>query len=228
MEESVAVAYWPSMLAPREKLLSLGRESLSDQELLAIFLRTGTKGINVMALSSHLIREFGSIYSLMQADYDSFCSKPGLGISRYAQLQAVMELSKRFLHRQLTEQSVITRPELTALYLQNVFSGYEREAFFVLFLDNQHRVIRSEEMFSGTINCVDVYPREIVRGALKVNAVALILAHNHPSGIAEPSAADRVLTERVVKACALLDIRVLDHMVIGHGQSVSFAERGWL
>ena len=139
-----------------------------------------------------------------------------------------MELSKRFLHRQLTEQSVINRPELTALYLQNVFSGHEREAFFVLFLDNQHRVIRSEEMFSGTINCVDVYPREIVRGALKVNAVALILAHNHPSGIAEPSAADRVLTERVVKACALLDIRVLDHMVIGHGQSVSFAERGWL
>lgn len=181
-----------------------------------------------MALSSQLIREFGSIYALMQADYDIFCTKPGLGISRYAQLQAVMELSKRFLHRQLTEQSVITRPELTALYLQNVFSGYEREAFFVLFLDNQHRVIRSEEMFSGTINCVDVYPREIVRGALKVNAVALILAHNHPSGIAEPSAADRVLTERVVKACALLDIRVLDHMVIGHGQSVSFAERGWL
>lgn len=220
--------FWFHSLAPREKLLIQGAQTLTDHELLALFLRTGFHGVNVMELSVRLLQEFGSIYALMSADYKSFCAKPGLGISKYAQLQAVMELSKRVLHRQIMEVCVLTNPHLTTLYLKHLFSGYEREGFVILFLDNQHRVIQSEEMFSGTINCVDVYPREIVRSALKLNAVALILAHNHPSGFAEPSSADRFLTERVVKACSLLDIRVLDHIVIGQGQSVSFAERGWL
>lgn len=219
---------WQFTEAPREKLLRLGAESLSDRELLALFLRTGTRSMNVMALSGHLLREFGSMHALMTADYDTFCAGPGLGMSKYTQFQAVMELAKRFLSRQMACENVVTSPQVTTLYLQNIFSGREREIFVVLFLDAQHRVIRAEEMFSGTINCVDVYPREIVREALKANAAAVILAHNHPSGVAEPSMSDRQLTERVAKACALLEVRVLDHIVVGQGQSVSFAERGWI
>ncbi|MBW7981056.1 RadC family protein [Enterobacillus tribolii] len=219
---------WQFSEAPREKLLRQGAAALSDQELLALFLRTGTKTMNVMALSGHLLREFGSVHTLMTADYETFCAGPGLGISKYTQFQAVMELAKRFLSRQVACENAVTSPQVTTLYLQNIFSGREREIFVVLFLDSQYRVIRAEEMFSGTINYVNVYPREIVREAMKANAAALILAHNHPSGMAEPSMADRQLTEKVVQACALLEIRVLDHIVVGQGQSVSFAERGWI
>lgn len=228
MVQKHVAAVWLHTEAPREKLLRLGASALSDQELLALFLRTGVKGMDVMALSAHLLREFGSVYALMSADYATFCAGRGLGISKYTQFQAVMELAKRFLSRQLACESVVTSPQATTLYLHNIFCGREREVFVVMFLDNQHRVICAEEMFSGTINCVDVYPREIVREALKANAAAIILAHNHPSGVAEPSAADRTLTEKVIGACALLEIRVLDHIVVGQGQSVSFAERGWI
>lgn len=228
MTTSKAVAEWPSGRPPREKLLALGAAALSDRELLALFLRTGLPGVHVMQLAEQLLQCFGSLQGLLQTDVDTFCASPGLGIAKFTQLQAVIELSRRVLLHRIGEENAITSSALTALYLQNLFVSLEREIFVVLFLDNRHRVIRSEQMFSGTINCVDVYPREIVREALKLNAVALILAHNHPSGNPEPSVADRLLTERVAKACALVDIQVLDHMVIGHGQHVSFAERGWM
>lgn len=214
--------------APREKLLQYGALTLTDSELLAIFLRTGLPGVHVMALANQLLNEFGSLYSLMAASYDDFCAKKGLGISKYTQLQAAVELSRRYFNHQIVRENALTNPNVTREYLQSLLTGKEREVFLVMFLDNQNRVIRHEEMFSGTFNCVEVHPREIVREALKSNAAAIILAHNHPSGVAEPSSADRHITEKICGACQLLDIRVLDHLVIGRGDCVSFAERGWL
>lgn len=214
--------------APREKLLKYGALSLSDSELLAIFLRTGLPGIHVMALANQLLQEFGSLYGLISASYEDFCAKKGLGISKYTQLHAAVELSRRYLNYQLAHDCAITNPNVIREYLQSLLSGREREIFIVMFLDNQNRVICHEEMFSGTFNCVEVHPREIVREALKNNAASVILAHNHPSGVAEPSSADRMITEKIYQACQLLDIRVLDHIVIGLGNCVSFAERGWL
>lgn len=219
---------WSNALKPREKMLSQGANMLSDRELLSIFLRTGHRGKNVLLLADDLLTKFGSLSALVQADYDTLKACPGIGLAKYAQLKAIIELSQRYLLRKMKEENVLTNPQITIRYLQTLVSNYEREAFFVLFLDNQHRVLRAEPLFYGTLNCVDVYPREIVREALKINAAALILAHNHPSGNPEPSKSDRVITENIVQACAILDIRVLDHLVIGHNKSVSFAERGWL
>jgi DNA repair protein RadC len=222
------IALWPGALAPREKLLSYGAAALSDAELLAIFLRTGLPGLHVIKLAEQLLRQFGSLYHLMSADHQLFCSQKGLGNASYAQLQAISELAFRFFSGHLTEENAMLNPRITQHYLQSLLAHREREVFLVLFLDNQHRVIRHQEMFAGTISSVVVYPREIVRAALKANAAAVILAHNHPSGKAEPSHADRLITEQVVNACLLLEIRVLDHLVIGRGECVSFAERGWL
>lgn len=214
--------------APREKLLKQGVSTLSDAELLAIFLRTGTSGVNVLRMAENLLAHFGSLYQLMSADYEEFSSLKGIGLSKYAQLQAIAELSGRFFSSRMLREDAMLSPKLTQDYLRTVLAHREREVFMVLFLDNQHRVIRHQEMFAGTINSVVVHPREIVREVLKVNAAALILAHNHPSGNAEPSQADRVMTKQVVSACQLLELRVLDHLVIGRGECVSFAERGWI
>lgn len=219
---------WSDGQGPREKLLKLGAITLSDQELLAIFLRTGLPGLNVSEMASQLLKEFGSLYALMSADYARFCGKRGLGLSKYTQLQAAVELSKRYLGHQLAQECAIKNPQRTREYLQGLLSHRDREVFIVMFLDNQNRVIYHKEMFTGTFNCVEVHPREIVREALKTNAASLILAHNHPSGVAEPSLADRGVTEQVLKACSVLDIKVLDHIVIGRGEYVSFAERGWI
>ncbi|EIC83662.1 DNA repair protein RadC [Serratia sp. M24T3] len=219
---------WSGGTGPREKLITHGAASLSDCELLAIFLHTGVRGMNVMALAESLVAHFGSIYEILAADYQDIISFHGMGAAKFAQLSAVTELSQRRHARQLACENVLLNPQITRQYLQNLLSDREREVFLVLFLDNQHRVIRHEEMFAGTISSVEIHPREIVREAMKVNATALILAHNHPSGRAEPSFADRRVTEQIVKACQLLDIRVLDHLVVGGGDTVSFAERGWL
>ncbi|RLM18715.1 hypothetical protein BIY29_17855 [Brenneria alni] len=219
---------WGNGQAPREKLVSLGAEALTDAELLAIFLRTGLPGIHVMQLAESLLTQFGSLYQLMSADQAAFCTAKGIGISKYTQLKAVAELSRRLFSSRLAKENAMLNPEITGQYLQLLLARQEREVFLVMFLDNQHRVIRHQEMFAGTINCVEVHPREIVREALKANAAALILAHNHPSGKAEPSQADRAITEQIMKACLLLEIRVLDHLVIGRGEYVSFAERGWI
>ncbi|MBN3175502.1 DNA repair protein RadC [Pectobacterium brasiliense] len=219
---------WEKGLAPREKLVRLGAESLTDVELLAIFLRTGLPGVHVMQLAEDLLVQFGSLYQLMVADQSAFHRARGVGISKYTQLKAIAELSRRLFFSRLAKEDAMLNPEATGQYLQLLLSRREREVFLVLFLDNQHHVIRHQEMFVGTINSVEVHPREIVREALKANAAALILAHNHPSGKAEPSQADRAITEQIVKACLLMEIRVLDHLVIGHGEYVSFAERGWI
>ncbi|MGL4858964.1 MAG: RadC family protein [Enterobacteriaceae bacterium] len=219
---------WKSYRPPRETLLQEGASVLSDQELLAIFLRTGTVGMNVMALANYLLREFGSLYQLMIADHQTFCAKKGMGNSKFTQLQAAIELSRRFFAAHLARENALHNPQSTRSYLQQLISHREREIFVVMFLDNQHRVIMHEEMFSGSLNSVEVHPREIVKAALKINAAAIILAHNHPSGVAEPSEADKIITEHVIKACTMMDIRVLDHLVIGRGEYVSFAERGWI
>ena len=215
-------------MAPREKLQLLGAETLSDVELLAIFLRTGSAGVNVMVLAQQMLQEFGSLYHIMTASKAAFSGIKGVGDAKLAQLHAIAELAKRFFASQLARENAMENPQITRHYLQSLLAHQEREIFMALFLDNQHRVLLAQKMFSGSINSVEVHPREIVREALKVNAAALILAHNHPSGMSEPSKADREITHKVSEACGLLNIRLLDHLVIGHGEYVSFAERGWL
>ncbi|EKO3779832.1 DNA repair protein RadC [Vibrio metschnikovii] len=213
---------------PREKLLARGPQALSDAELLAIFLRTGTPGMNVLELADCLLRQAGSLRALFSASKDQFCTHKGLGEAKFVQLQAVLEMTQRYLAETLKRGDALTSPQQTKLYLTSVLRDRHREAFYILFLDNQHRVIQDEILFEGTIDAASVYPREVVKRALQLNAAALIFAHNHPSGIAEPSQADRRITQRLVDALQLVDIRVLDHFVIGDGEVVSFAERGWI
>ncbi|MDA3139782.1 RadC family protein [Vibrio metschnikovii] len=213
---------------PREKLLARGPQALSDAELLAIFLRTGTPGMNVLELADFLLRQSGSLRALFSASKEQFCAHKGLGEAKFVQLQAVLEMTQRYLAETLKRGDALTSPQQTKLYLTSVLRDRHREAFYILFLDNQHRVIQDEILFEGTIDAASVYPREVVKRALQLNAAALILAHNHPSGIAEPSQADRRITQRLVDALQLVDIRVLDHFVIGDGEVVSFAERGWI
>lgn len=218
----------PLASRPREKLLSHGPEALTDAELLAIFLRTGITGMNAIELSTHLLQEFGSLRALLAADKAAFCRHKGLGPAKFALLQAVLEMSQRHLEETLKKGDALTSPQHTRRYLSQLLRDRHREAFFILFLDNQHRVLSGEVLFEGTIDSASVYPREVVKRSLELNAAALILAHNHPSGVAEPSQADRRITRRISDALALVDIRVLDHFVVGEGEIVSFAERGWL
>ncbi|MFC3024246.1 DNA repair protein RadC [Vibrio zhugei] len=213
---------------PREKLICRGAQALTDAELLAIFLRTGITGMNVVVLADTLLREFGSLRALFSASQQDFCQQKGLGMAKYVQLQAVLEMSQRYLAETLQRGDALTSPQQTKLYLSSRLRDRQREAFYLLFLDNQHRVIRDEVLFEGTIDAASVYPREVVKRALHHNAAAVILAHNHPSGIAEPSQADRRITVRLKDALGLVDIRVLDHFVVGDGDVVSFAERGWM
>ncbi|SCC01854.1 MULTISPECIES: DNA repair protein RadC [Gilliamella] len=215
-------------LMPREKLLKFGVEALSDAELLALFLRTGTRNLPVLELSQSLLNDFGSLYNLINASHEDFCQNHGLGTAKYTQLKAVVELSSRYLKVKMTHENSLSSPSVTHHYLASRLANKDREIFMVIFLDNQHHVISSEEMFVGTYNCVEVHPREVARRALQHNAAALILAHNHPSGMAEPSQADRHLTQKIEEVCELVDIRVIDHIVIGKGEYVSFAERGWI
>ncbi|ART82632.1 hypothetical protein CBP31_08365 [Oceanisphaera profunda] len=224
----MSIKNWPLGERPREKLLSRGPSSLSDAELLAIFLRTGTKGMDAVSLARALLEQFGSLRQLLLADQQSFCEKPGLGLAKYVQLQASQELMRRFLDEKLMRANALTNPELTRMFLQSRLRDQAREVFALLLLDNQHRVIEFNELFFGTLDAAAVYPREIVSLVLKRGAAAVILVHNHPSGVAEPSHADRLITERIQAALGLLDIRVLDHLVVGDGETVSFAERGWL
>ena len=219
---------WPVDERPREKLLLRGSQALSDAELLAIFLRTGIKGQTAVDLARHLLTEFGSLRNLLQAEEQRFCATHGLGQAKYVLLQAVLEIARRHFQEILQKGDVLTNPDTTKQFLSARLRDYPFEVFTCLFLDNRHRVLRFAEMFRGTINGASVYPREVVRQALRENAAAVIFAHNHPSGIAEPSQADRDLTRNLQQALALVDIRTLDHIVIGDGQTVSFAERGWL
>ncbi|PVV10714.1 MAG: hypothetical protein B6D77_08080 [gamma proteobacterium symbiont of Ctena orbiculata] len=219
---------WPMDERPREKLLRRGPESLSDAELLAIFLRTGVAGQTAVDLARSLLGEFGGLCHLLGADQQRFCRAKGLGSAKYAQLQAVLEMARRYLHEQLDATEGLSSPQQTQDYLRAKLRHYAYEVFSCLFLDNRHRVIRYEELFRGTIDGASIHPREVVKRALEHNAAALIFAHNHPSGVAEPSRADRQITQRLKDALALVDIRVLDHIVIGEGDAVSLAQRGMI
>jgi len=224
----MSIRDWPAAERPREKLLQQGATALSDAELLAIFLRTGVAGQSAVDLARFLLADFGSLRALLEADLTSFSQRLGLGPAKFAQLQAVLEMGRRHLAEQLQRGEALTSPQLTREYLQAQLRDRPREVFALLLLDNQHRVIQFVELFYGTLDSASVWPRGIVQIALKHNAAAVILAHNHPSGVAEPSRADRQITDRILAALALVDIRVLDHLVIGDGITVSFAERGWL
>jgi len=224
----MAICDWPAQERPREKLLERGAQVLSDAELLAIFLRTGVKGKSAVDLARELLSDFGSLRALLTADQQRFCEPLGLGSAKFAQLQAVLEMARRHLAEQLEQTDALTSPDLTRQYLLAQMRDLQHEVFACVFLDNQHRVLKYQELFRGTIDGAAVYPREVVKQSLASGAAALILAHNHPSGIAEPSQSDRAITERLQQALALVDIRVLDHLVVGDGYAVSFAERGWL
>ena len=219
---------WPVSERPREKLLGQGAPALSDAELLAIFLRTGLPGCSAVDLARQLLTRFGSLRALLQADLRQFSAHPGLGPAKYAQLQAVLEMGRRHLFEDLKRGDALTSPGAVRAFLRSQLAALPHEVFACLFLDNQHRVIAFEELFRGTIDSASVYPREVLKRALAHNAAALILTHNHPSGVAEPSQADLQLTRRLRESLALLDIRVLDHLVIGDGDPVSMAERGLL
>jgi DNA repair protein RadC len=224
----MAIRNWPRDERPREKLLLRGPAALSDAELLAIFLRTGVRGKSAVSLARELLLEYRSLRNLLAADRQTFCASHGLGNAKYVQLQAVLEMARRHQREKLARQDALTSPAQTQTYLQARLSDYPYEVFACLFLDNRHRVIEYEELFRGTIDGASVHPREVVRRALLHNAAALILAHNHPSGVAEPSEADRRITQRIGDALALVDVRVLDHVVVAAGTFVSMAERGLL
>ena len=222
----MAITDWPAEERPREKLLQYGPAVLSEAELLAIFLRTGVAGKSAVALARELLSEYGSLRALFAADRNRFCETKGMGEAKFAQLQAVLEMARRHLYETLKRGQAFTSPTETRLYLTAKMRDYPHEVFAALFLDNKHCVIAFEEMFRGTIDGASVYPREVVKRALHHNASAIIFAHNHPSGSAEPSRADELITQRLKDALALVEVRVLDHFVVGDGEAVSLAERG--
>ncbi len=218
----------PAAARPREKLLAHGAASLADAELLALMLRTGVRGQGVLQLADSVLQRFGGFAGLLHADVASLKGVKGLGPAKRAELAAVVEMARRALAQRLGARTVFDTPSAVKDYVQLHLAELPHEVFQVLFLDAQHRLLAMEEMFRGTLTQTSVYPREVVRRALARNAGAVILAHNHPSGLAEPSRADEFLTQSLKNALALVDVRVLDHLVVGQGQVVSFAERGLL
>ncbi|MDI3381566.1 DNA repair protein RadC [Xenophilus aerolatus] len=217
----------PADLRPREKLLARGAAALGDIELLALLLRTGVAGTNVLQLAQQLLDTFGGLAGLLQAGADDLKRIKGLGgAAKRAQLAAVLELARRAMAERLAERTVFEAPESVKRYLQLHLAGRAHEVFAALFLDSQHRLVALEELFRGTLNQTSVYPREVVQRALHHHAAAVVLAHNHPSGSVEPSRADEALTKTLKAALALVDVRVLDHIIVGPGQALSMAERG--
>ncbi|MDT7836641.1 RadC family protein [Aquabacterium sp. OR-4] len=218
----------PAAARPREKLLQHGAASLADAELLALLLRTGVRGQGVLQMAESVLARFDGFAGLLQAGPGALCGVRGLGPAKRAELSAVIEMARRALGQRLAEQPVFESPQAVKDYLQLQLGHLAHEVFAVLFLDTQHRLIRLEELFRGSLSQTSVYPREVVKRALALNAGAVILAHNHPSGVAEPSRADEFLTQTLKSALALVDVRVLDHLVVGRGAVASFAERGLL
>lgn len=225
-DEMMQLTSLPFEQRPREKLLTKGAKSLSDAELLAIFLRTGLPGMNVVELAQHLMTQNETLHNLFNASIDDFCAQKGLGKAKFVQLQAVLELSRRYMMEQCQRKAIFNSPQAVYDYLTLELRGLQQEVFMVLYLDSQNRLIKEETLFYGTINAASVYPREVVKAALKNNAGALILAHNHPSGIAEPSQADKLITNKLQQALQLVDINILDHIIVGADNCISFAERG--
>jgi DNA repair protein RadC len=224
----MSISDWPEGDRPREKLLHKGAAALSDAELLAIFLRTGVVGKSAVDLARELLNRFGSLTQLFATSESDFCAVHGMGQAKFVQLQAVLEMSRRALQEQLQTGDILNAPRAVRDYLQLLLRTRQQEVFVALFLDTQHRVLAVEELFQGTLSQTSVYPREVVKRALAHNAAAVIFAHNHPSGIAEPSHADELLTRVLKQALALVEVRVLDHFIVAGGATLSFAERGLL
>ena len=222
----MAIRDWPEDTRPREKLLKRGASTLTDAELVAVFLRTGMVGKSAVDLGRELIAQFGGLGGLCRADKKAACSAPGVGEAKYALLQAVMEMARRTLAEDMQNSDALSTPTAVRDYLRLMLRSKEYEVFCCVYLDAQNRVIAVEELFRGTLTQTSVYPREIIKRALAHNAAALILAHNHPSGVAEPSQADHALTRRLAEALALVDIRVLDHFIVAGATSLSFMEAG--
>jgi len=224
----MSIRDWPAAERPREKLLEQGALALSDAELLAIFLRTGVAGLSAVDLARQLLSDFGGLRPLLEADLPGFSARLGLGPAKYAQLQAVLEMGRRHLAETLKRESALESPQAVRDYLKARLRHEPHEVFGCLFLDSKHRVLAYESLFHGSIDGASVYPRQVVKRALAHNAAALILTHNHPSGVAEPSQADRLLTQQLKSALALVEVRVLDHFIVGDGEPLSLAEHGWL
>ena len=222
----MAITDWPEAERPREKLLKNGAANLSDAELLAIFLRTGMAGKSAVDLARDLLKRFGSLTGLFATGQGAFCQMPGMGPAKFTQLQAVLEMARRALAEKLQNGDVLSSPKSVRDYLRLSLEGKRHEVFVGIFLDAQNRSIAAEELFNGTLTQTSVYPREVVKRALHHNAAAMIFAHNHPSGVAEPSQADEILTQSLKQALALVDVKVLDHFIVGGGTAMSFAERG--
>ncbi len=224
----MAITDWPREDRPREKLLRKGVESLSDAELVAILLRTGVRGKSAVELARETLKRFGSLSALLAADVTALSASPGMGVAKSVQLQAVLEMAQWALRERLDRGPALSSPQAVRDYLRLRLQERPHEVFGVVFLDAQNRVLAVEELFRGTLTQTSIYPREVVKRALAHNAAAAIFAHNHPSGIAEPSRSDEALTVALRQALALIDVRVLDHFVIGGGTAMSFAERGLL
>ena len=219
---------WPAGERPQERLLAHGARALSDAELLAIFLRTGTRGCDVMELAHRCLSAFGGLSALLRAPRERFCAIAGLGPARFTQLQAAVEMTRRSLGEALVARPLFDSPTAVRDYLKLNIGSRPHEVFLALFLDAQHRLLSTEELFRGTLAQTSVYPREVVKRALETNAAAVVFAHNHPSGIAEPSRADEMLTAALRNALDLVDIRTLDHFIVAGHQVYSFAEHGKL
>jgi DNA repair protein RadC len=224
----MAITDWPADQRPREKLLAQGPAALSDAELVALFLRTGITGKNAIELSRELIGICGGLNGLLSADRTALAHVRGLGSAKLAQLAAVLELARRCLGEQLRSGTPLNSPSAVRDYLRLALGSREHEVFLALFVDAQHRVLCAEELFRGTLTQTSVYPREVVKAALRANAAAVIFAHNHPSGVAQPSQADELLTRSLKDALALVEVKVLDHFIVAGRQTLSFAERGLL
>lgn len=224
----MSIKNWPATERPREKLLSQGAASLTDAELLAIFLRTGVAGKSAVDLARQLLSEFGSLRALLEADLKTFSSHLGLGVAKFTQLQAIIEMGKRHLAEKLQKGTVMDNPQVVRDFLCTQLRGEPHEVFGCLFLDSKYRVIAYENQFYGSINESTVYPRQIIKRCLHFNAAAIIFTHNHPSGIAEPSHNDKMLTKELKNALAYVDVKVLDHLIIGDGEPFSMAEWGMI
>lgn len=222
----MAIIDWPLNERPREKLISRGPQALSDAELLAIFLRTGVRGKTAVDLARDMLKEFGGLRHLLEMNYKRFSTIHGLGAAKYAQLQASLEISRRHLQETLMREDVMKNSTATRHYLIAKLRQYSHEVFACLYLDNHHRVISFDELSHGSIDHAIVHPREVVKRALERNAAAVIVAHNHPSGITEPSQADKQITQQLIKALDLIQVRVLDHIIVGDGTALSMAELG--
>lgn len=221
-----SLSSWPQQDRPREKLLQKGAAALSDSELLAIFLRTGVKGKNVIELAREIILHFGSLKKLLAASQEEFCQFKGLGAAKFVQLQACMEMSQRHLVEEISHSDAISNPSQVKAYVQGRLMSRQNEVFAALFLDNQHRILAFEELFFGTINSSSVHPRVVLQRAIALNAAAIIVTHNHPSGVSEPSISDIDITQTLKQALSLVDVRLLDHLIVASHQVTSMAEQG--